>query len=73
MTVKEALHRASPELKQIAEETGISYASIKAYRMGKRTPSPENVRKLADALERRGVSLIEAAVRLRDAVPEDEG
>lgn len=69
MKVQEALHRLAPDLKEIADETGISYASIRAYRTGERTPGPENLEKLADALESRGVALIEAAVRVRDCTP----
>lgn len=69
--VQEALHEVAPDLKDIAEETGISYASIKAYRSGERTPGDENLARLAEALERRGVSLIRDAARLREAQSED--
>lgn len=73
MKAQKALHRLAPDLKEIAEETGISYASIKAYRSGERTPGRENLEKLAEALERRGVSLIHESLRLREAASDDDG
>ena len=51
MLVK-VLDAATPSLKDIAANAGISARAIRAYRYGKRTPSPKVVRALVTALRK---------------------
>jgi transcriptional regulator with XRE-family HTH domain len=64
--LRKALDAATPSLREIAREAGISYHAIRLYRAGIRTPKPKalqaliralrkhtgQVSKLVDALER---------------------
>ena len=52
--LSEALDVAAGSLHEIAEDAGISYDTLWAWKIGRRNPSPKNLAKLADALERRG-------------------
>ena len=65
--LSEALDVAAGSLHEIAEDAGISYDTLWAWKIGRRNPSPKNLAKLADALERRGGELTELAVKLREA------
>ena len=67
MILSDALDAATGNLEAIAEDAGISYDTLWAWKNGRRNPSPENLAKLADALERRGGELTELAKKLRDA------
>lgn len=70
--IAQALRVTMGNLKELADEVGVSYASIRSWADGRRNPSPENLAALADALERRGGELQELAKQLRDAT-ESEG
>ena len=70
--IAQALRVTMGNLKELADEVGVSYASIRSWADGRRNPSPENLAALADALERRGGELQEFAKQLRDAT-ESEG
>lgn len=65
MVTQDALQALAPSLRQIADDTGFSYATLRAWSSGARTPSPENLARLADALERRGGELSKLAEALR--------
>ncbi len=65
--IAQALRVTLGNLKELADEVGVSYASIRAWADGRRNPTPENLAALADALERRGGELQEIAKRLRQA------
>jgi transcriptional regulator with XRE-family HTH domain len=65
--MQRALKLATPSLRQLAEETGITYASLKAWSAGHRTPNAENANIVADALKARAAALAELAERLRRA------
>ena len=65
--IDEALEVAAGNLQTLADDAGISYATLWAWRSGKRNPTPENLAKLADALDRRGGELSELAAKLRRA------
>lgn len=73
MTVRDALRAATPSMRDLAEETGIVYSTLRAWSAGNRTPSPEGLRRLADELDRRGSELGELAGDLRDAADQREG
>ena len=51
--IAEALELASGQLGRLAEQAGVSRSALFRWAKGERTPSPENLRKLADALESR--------------------
>jgi len=57
----EAAFLKQPEL---ARAAGISYHALRQYRKGKRTPSPEVVRRIAKALREQGGKLKKLAAEL---------
>jgi len=57
----EAAFLKQPEL---ARAAGISYHALRQYRKGKRTPSPEVVRRIAKALREQGGKLKKLAAQL---------
>ncbi len=63
--IREAARIAAGNLEELASEVGVSYASLKAWMDGRRNPTPENLRRLAAVLERRGDELRELAEGLR--------
>ena len=63
--IAQALRVTLGNLQELADEVGVSYASIRAWADGRRNPTPENLAALADALERRGGELKELAEQLR--------
>jgi transcriptional regulator with XRE-family HTH domain len=65
--IQQALRTAAGSLEDLAEEVGVTYASLKAWADDRRNPSPENLARLADALERRGGELTKLAAELRGA------
>ena len=68
-----ALDGATTSLEDIAAATGVTYNTLYAWKTGRRNPSPENLARLADALERRGGDLQALADDLRKAAKELEG
>lgn len=68
--IDRALRIVMGNLQELAEESGVSYATLRAWADDRRNPSPENLARLADALERRGGELVELAERLREEVGE---
>ena len=65
--IERALDVATGNLEGIAADAGISYATLWAWKAGRRNPSPENLAALADALERRGARLQALAKELQRA------
>jgi len=59
-----ALDAATPSLKDLAANTGISARAIRAYRYGKRTPSPKVLRALVTALRKQSRRLAKLADEL---------
>lgn len=62
-----ALAAVAPPLKDVADASGISYGTAKAWRAGIRTPSAENLEKLAEVLDGRADVLRGLALELRRA------
>lgn len=56
-------------MSEIARETGISYDALRAWAIGRSTPRPENLEKLAAYLDRHGKRLRDFAADLRAAAP----
>jgi transcriptional regulator with XRE-family HTH domain len=63
--IQRILNEAPFSMRQLAEESGISYDSIRSWATDRRTPRIESLRLLADALERRGTHLHRIAEELR--------
>jgi len=55
--VVQALKAAAPGLKEMARPLRVSYAALRRYRLGDRTPSPGVLRRLAKELRRQGKRL----------------
>ena len=55
-----------------ADDAGVSYDTLWAWKVGRRNPSPGNLARLAEALERRGGDLTALAEELRKAAEELE-
>lgn len=63
--VKQALEALTPEMKELAEENDLNYGTLRAWRAGIRSPSDENVERIANMIEEHGVKLMRHAARLR--------
>lgn len=57
MKAQDAVEELGVSLKKLCEDADLKYNTVMAWRAGRRTPSPENVRKLAQILEERSVTL----------------
>ena len=55
--VQRVLDDAPFSMRQIAEEAGVSYDAVRSWATNRRTPKPENLVQLGDALHRRGDQL----------------
>lgn len=65
MLVKRALQAAAPDLKELAEEGELNYGTMRAWSAGTRTPGEENLRRIAELLDRRADTLRGLAVEIR--------
>ena len=63
--MSEILALAVPNVDAFAQEVGVSRTTLYLWRSGKRNPSPANLARLADVLDRRGGELRELAQELR--------
>lgn len=73
MSIQKALKAAPFTLRDLAAEIGGSYGTLREWARGARTPSDENVNRIADGLEARAERLRELAQELRSAAGEGEG
>lgn len=73
MIAKKTMETLTPEMQEMAESLGVSYSSMKFWKTGDRTPSPENMRKLADLADEKADRLLTLAGRLRNAADRSEG
>jgi transcriptional regulator with XRE-family HTH domain len=62
--VSRVIQSVSVSLPELAKLAGISLFTLRSYREERRTPSPENLRKLAKALRAHAMELNETADRL---------
>lgn len=67
MVAQTALKTVTPSMREIAEEAGIAYSTLRAWSAGNRFPSPEGRAALAKALRRRAGVLEELAGELEGA------
>ena len=59
-----ALKGATPSLKDLAREAGLSYSAVRMYIRGKRTPSRDAIGRIAKALRARGRRMAQLADEL---------
>ena len=62
-----ALKSATPTLRQIAQQAGVSYSAVRMYVRGHRSPAPAVMRRLALALGEQGKRLMRLAEQLDKA------
>ena len=62
--VREAIQDSELPRAQLAREAGLSRASLEAWISGIRTPSPESIEQLANAMLKRAGELQQIAVKL---------
>jgi transcriptional regulator with XRE-family HTH domain len=62
--LRHLLDLATPTLRDLAREAGISYHAIRQYRKGERTPSPTVLARLAGALRRHSLRVARRAAAL---------
>lgn len=65
MAAQRALHAIAPTVKDIAGVLGVSEQTVVSWRAGRRTPSTENLHKIAALADRRADELRGVAVELR--------
>lgn len=63
-TIEQALSAVTPSLRDVAEWVDAPYGTVRAWRLGTRNPSPEQVARLARALRRQSALLIKTAEKL---------
>jgi transcriptional regulator with XRE-family HTH domain len=63
--IQRALEAISGGVERLATELGLHYNTVWSWKEGRRYPSPENRRKLAEVLEARGEELRRIAEELR--------
>lgn len=67
--IQRVLDEAPFSMRQLAEDAGVSYDAIRSWATDRRTPKPENLAQLVDALHRRGERLQTLATELREVDP----
>ena len=65
--IAKALGLATGSLEKLADEIGVTRFTLRLWASGERNPTPGNLKKLADAFERRGGELSRVAKELRKA------
>jgi transcriptional regulator with XRE-family HTH domain len=68
--VQRVLREGPFSMRQLAEDAGLSYGVLRAWAMGRRTPTSENLSRIADGFERRTERLHAIITELRQAAGE---
>lgn len=68
--VQRVLRDGPFSMRQLAEDAGLSYGVLRAWAMGRRTPTPENLSRIADGFERRAERIHAIVTELRRAARE---
>jgi transcriptional regulator with XRE-family HTH domain len=69
--VQRVLRDGPFSMRQLAEDAGLSYGVVRAWAMGRRTPTSENLSRIADGFERRAERLHAIITELRRAAGEN--
>ena len=72
MIAQQVLGESGISLRQLAEDAGVNYGTLRVWAVGKRNPQPDNLRQIATGLRARSAHLEELAERL-ELVAEEEG
>ena len=67
MIIQRVLSEGPFSMRQLADESSLSYDALRSWAADRRTPQPDNLKRLADAVEKRGARLHELAEQLRRA------
>lgn len=62
--IQRVLKEAPFSMRQLAEDAGVGYSLVRAWRIGRRAPLPATCRKVAAALRRRAALLQKLADQL---------
>lgn len=65
MLAKRTIRTLAPELRDLADELGVSYSTVKYWKTGERSPSEKNMAKLSRIAEERAEDLLALAARLQ--------
>ncbi len=65
MLAQRALQALTPSLRYVSEETGLNYGTLRTWRAGIRSASPDNLRKLAEMADQQADKLRGLAVEMR--------
>jgi transcriptional regulator with XRE-family HTH domain len=68
--VQRVLRDGPFSMRQLAEDAGLSYGVLRAWAMGRRTPTSENLSRIADGFERRAERIHAIIAELRRAAGE---
>ena len=69
--VQRVLRDGPFSMRQLADDAGLSYGVLRAWAMGRRTPTPENLARIASGFERRAERLRNIALELRSAAADE--
>ena len=64
--VTQLLTLLAPSLRGVAQQHGVSHDTVRAWKLGRRTPSRENLAKLATIAKQHGAALSEIAQQIQD-------
>lgn len=73
MLASRTLNEMSPQLKALAEKLDVDYRTVKAWKAGDRSPSPENLEKLAALASEQSDDLYTLARDLKRAASDKRG
>lgn len=68
--VQRVLRDGPFSMRQLADDAGLSYGVLRAWAIGRRTPTPENLARIARGFERRAEKLHQLAAELTDVADE---
>jgi transcriptional regulator with XRE-family HTH domain len=65
MAAKRALHAIAPSVREVAEILDVAESTVHSWRSGRRTPSAENLLRIAELADARADALRGVSVELR--------
>jgi transcriptional regulator with XRE-family HTH domain len=68
--VQRVLRDGPFSMRQLADDAGLKYDVLRGWAIGRRTPTAENLARMADGFEQRAQQLWQMADELRDAAKE---
>ena len=64
--VTQLLNLLAPSLRDVARQHGVSHDTVRAWKLGRRTPSQANLVKLVETAEKRSAALSDAARQIQE-------